>query len=441
MLKLVGQVFRATYRILRWLFLLTLPLTALPLLQGSIAGVVSGLFAAKHLQTAFSAMDGELQDIGGGPSQFTGTTTITRREYQDWHNNFHIQRLNIDWAAHLCMRTPLQCGLFETGDCSDKGNGVVAMPGGLMYWTACSPERDRETWIYLTNTARPSVNEWDAAFDEVIMRAYADTSASAPALHFMNCNDTGAFSCGAWLTRAPALVHFVINDEELGDTQLTYDKPLSELRPVTAQIIEFPLQDETYLGLPANMFPSRAQQMLAVVYGGVWEQFDAFDGLEQYNKRSNEAIDAFFRQPGTVFYPLDKLTDRLFDDFMTPLGIEVVYQYANGIAYSLTSLFSAILFVAYGSLVATFKLYIKPTLFDSDDLVTSGTNDNFWTGINDEAWSASLDRKQSSFKADMSRFIASLATKLEEAEAVTVTTDSLWGASIAASDENLPTAG
>jgi hypothetical protein len=133
------------------------------------------------------------------------------------------------------------------------------------------------------------------------------------------------------------------DDIEFG---LTYSTSTSNLRVVTARVIEFPLKD-SYTGLPSSGFPGPEEQMLAMMRGDkLWEQFDPWNNFVQSWLRFHEYIDKkFYDRKGTILCYLGDAEEWIVDHFEKPLGLEST----DGIVYS-------IIFLATTTLVNIFTL-------------------------------------------------------------------------------------
>jgi hypothetical protein len=90
-------VFRASWKCIKLLFLLTLPLTLLP----GISGLINGLYYAywsdkQHEQT----IDAFFRDLKGLSNDF-GFADYSFRDFQDTANDYHVMRINSeDWAKN-----------------------------------------------------------------------------------------------------------------------------------------------------------------------------------------------------------------------------------------------------------------------------------------------------------------------------------------------------
>ena len=207
--------------------------------------------------------------------------------------------------------------------------------------------REGERWVWLTNTADPENDVWDAAFAEVIRRSYlleaspsSDDDSTPGRFFFVNCNTTGHFLCGVWQTRAPALVHFQIEDawavDMAPDSSLTYSSSLQDLRPVTARIIEFPLPATAYLPLPPGVFPSPEEQVTRIVYGeGVVEQFARYSATAQLLQRWEENPRVVAQRPGTLAWYLAGLDASIDRYELAPYGLWYVKAGAELISFAL----------------------------------------------------------------------------------------------------------
>ncbi|KAE9372222.1 hypothetical protein N431DRAFT_535924 [Stipitochalara longipes BDJ] len=148
---------------------------------------------------------------------------------------------------------------------------------------------------------------------------------------FAKCHDTAGFLCGIWVVKAPALLHFSVADSAplLEDIEpgVTYSISTSNLRAVTARVIEFPLKD-SYTGLQSSVFPGPEEQMLAMMRGDkLWEQFEPWTDFEQSWRRFHEYIDEkFYDRKGTLLYYLGEAEEWIVDHLEKPFGLEITDQ-------------------------------------------------------------------------------------------------------------------
>jgi hypothetical protein len=324
MLRFPIATLRWPVRLIKWLFLLTLPMTIFPVLSGTITGVTFGIWYQRHIDDTTKKFLEQVTDFLGDWG--VGGDAPTYHTFMDTYNDFHLVRVNgNDWLSKL--------GFVLPNEYTDPNDDTISIDkyadlGTLMRDTSCRSyaRKPREQWLYLSYFAFPGLNAWDKAFNGVLEYVHAHPSLNQSGLHFATCGDTAGFLCGVWWAHSPALLHFKVEDDppNLEDLEegLTYSAQLRYLRPVTVRLIEFPLENK-FTGLPMSTFPSPEQQMLSMVAGDrLYEQFEPFETWVQIQKRFSEYIsDA---PKGTVLNYVNKADDWMIDHITEPLGIEPV---------------------------------------------------------------------------------------------------------------------
>ncbi|KAL1605368.1 hypothetical protein SLS60_004916 [Paraconiothyrium brasiliense] len=319
-------MFKRPLRLIKWLFLLTLPVTIFPIFGGIFTGITFGIWNTQHIDKTSKKFVDEVTDLLGDWG--VGGNVPTFREYLDTHNDFHLTRVNSnDWLPKL--------GFFLPNEYTDLDDPIISIDKyanleTLMRDISCRTyaQMPLEQWLYLSYLAFPSINQWDKAFNGVLEYVHAHSDLNQSGFHFANCGDTAGFLCGVWTTRHPALLHFKVEDEppkpEDIEDGLTYPCDLVHLRPVTVRLIEFPLKQE-FTGLPLSIFPSPKQQMLSFVAGErLYEQIEPYDPWPQMQKRFTEHMDSLWDAEGTVLNYINKVDDWMIDHITKPLGIEPV---------------------------------------------------------------------------------------------------------------------
>ena len=210
MLRFLIATSRWAVRLIKWLFVLTLPLTVFPIFSGSFNGIIWGYWNLQHIDKHTNKFLDEMKDVL--TDWGVGGNVPTFREYLDIHNDFHLMRINAnDWASKLGFGLPT-----EYTDLEDPNIGIdkLADLGTLMRDTSCRSEaqKPREQWLYLSFSSYPAIDKWDAAFNEVFEYVHAHTTLNQSSFYHAMCGDTAGFLCGVWSTRPPALLHFKVED-------------------------------------------------------------------------------------------------------------------------------------------------------------------------------------------------------------------------------------
>jgi hypothetical protein len=328
------QLSRIVWKSFKWFFFLTLPLTALPIICGISTGFYFAFWQDNRIDINTETWLHEMKDLAND----WGSSEMTFRDYQDRKNDFHVLRLNFnDWASKLGFVQPQEYSDLNT-PINKYGDLETLM---LNTSPECGTRTPNEQWVYISEWAWPLLSEWDTAFEAAVQAGYVPSTLNETQLFYTQCRDTVGFLCGVWGVRPPALLHFSINDSpprpEDIEPGLTYPTGLSNLRPVTVRVIEFPLKD-AYTGLPSSVFPGPTEQMLAMMRGDkLYEQFEPWNEFEQTMRRFFEYIDDnFYKRKGTFLYYLGIADDWTTDHLEKPLGLEEAAQMVYTVSFLAT---------------------------------------------------------------------------------------------------------
>ena len=343
---MIKAFLRLVWRVIKWPFLLTLPVTLLPLLTSIAGGVILSFWNDALVDANTDKWLYEIKDamgdwgVGGGVPSF--------RQFQDTHNDFHTMRINSnDMLQKLDFMLPEQYSDDDgvpTEDLPiDKYADIENLVRDISPTARCGkPEKPREQWVYLTYHGFRFF-PWDEDFIYAINYAQGDRKLNQTGLYFAQCTGTASFLCGVWNTRTPALVHFLVEDEpldsgELEEAGLSYAGEIENLRPVTVRIIEFPLK-EAYTGLPWTTFPSNRNQMLSIMTGDkLYEQFDPYHPMEQMMLRFSEHMDKeYWDNKNHLFYYINEVDGWMQDHVTKPLNIEDALQALHTLVFILTA--------------------------------------------------------------------------------------------------------
>jgi len=314
---------RIVWKACKWLFLLTLPLTLLPGICGTINGLYFAYWTNNRVGRTVDALLHEVKDVA---NDWGIPGTMTFREFQDIHNDFHLLRINSnDWRLKLGFALPLEYSDWES-NADTPVNNFANLDSLMVDTTSATPPKDQ--WVYISDFAFPSFNEWDAAFDAAVQAGYVPSALNETRLFFASCFQTAHFLCGVWGVRSPTLLHFEVDDHPPWPTDMTpglnYATGLWNLRSVTVRVIEFPLKD-AYIGLPSDVFPGPKEQILAIMRGDrLYEQFEEWNEMSQMMYRFQETIDNLYDRRGTFLYYLGKVDNWWEEHFAKLLGLEEV---------------------------------------------------------------------------------------------------------------------
>jgi hypothetical protein len=345
-------------KVIKRAFILTLPLTILPL----ICGITYGLYYVQWKNGIMdSSIDAHLHDLRDFSNDW-GVTGFTFRDFQDTNNKLHLVRVNSnDWLKKLGFVLPREYGDWKYSQNTPLDK--IASLDTLMFDTQGWRERNpppKEQWVYVANSDWMLWKPWDPAFDFVVQAGYTPSRLNATKLHFLGCWGTAKFLCGIWGVRSPTLLHFLVEDEppkeEITNSGLHYSTDLQHLRPVTVRVIELPLQG-AYTGLASNVFPGQKEQMLSIMSGDrLYEQFEPWDESRQEFARYDEYMKELSRRRGTFFYYNTKFEDWIVDHVTDPLYLTTTVGHISTGAFMLT--------VAGGNLIWRLLHWAKQTVLD-----------------------------------------------------------------------------
>jgi hypothetical protein len=337
--------FQRCRKFFKWAFVLTLPLTILPIINGIVCGLYYVHWKDTNIDNNVDAYLYGLKDI----SNDWGFRDFTFRDFQDKDNKLHLVRLNSnDWVQKLGFVLPREYGDWDYNQNTpvNKLNSLDALMFDTQYWRNCAPP-PKEQWVYVANSDWMLWEPWDPAFNSVVQAAYVPSHLNKTKLHFLGCWGTAKFLCGVWGVRSPTLLHFLVEDEppneEDIDAGLHYSRDLEHLRPVTVRVVEFPLQD-AYTGLPTDVFPGHKEQMLAIMSGDrLYEQFEPWNELEQESTRLNEYMEELSLRKGTFLYYSYKAEDWMVDHVAKPLYLDTALNFVSSGVFVVTALLGSLI--------------------------------------------------------------------------------------------------
>jgi len=311
-----------TWKCFKWPFLLTLPLTAVGIICGISDGFYFAFWQSNLIDKHTDAFLHEVKELDND----WGVPEMTFRDFQDTNNDFLVMRLNFnDWVSKMGFVHPKEYAEYAYSldtPINKYGDFDALMVDAS---PSCGSPPPKEQWVYISKFAWPTFSEWDTAFETAVQAGYVPSILNETRLFFTKCGEN--FLCGVWGVRAPTLLHFHVEDSapEPEDIEpgLSYSTSLSNLRPVTVRVIEFPLKD-IYTGLPSSVFPSPKEQMLAIMRGDkLYEQFEPWTEHEQNMRRFNEYLgDNYYGVKGTYHYHLGNINSWVEKHVEKPLGIE-----------------------------------------------------------------------------------------------------------------------
>lgn len=309
---------RKTWITIKWVFLLTLPLTFFP----GIMGIIHGLYIPFWM----SAAADRTADAWSHDLQVVSRLTQGSVHPQDSRSDFKVPRLTSnDWAAKLGFVQPEAYTLIDDDIPLDNFAAFDGLMAASSTCLDCGPAPPKEQWVYVSDLASPSLDPWNAAFDDVVQSAYAPSSLNKTRLFSISCHEGAKYLCGVWRVRSPTLMHFTVGDSpprpENMDPDLTYEFPFWKLRPVTVRAIELPFESRIYTGLPSTVLPGPTEVMLSIIGGDrLYEQFGPWMNARQIQRRWIQHLVVLHERKGHPLYYLSKADIWTANNLARPLG-------------------------------------------------------------------------------------------------------------------------
>ncbi|KJY01243.1 hypothetical protein TI39_contig298g00068 [Zymoseptoria brevis] len=328
---MIRSSFRFIWKVAKWPFLLTLPVTFLPFLLASISGIIFAFWndALVYDNTAKWLL--EVKELMGDWG--VGGNAPTFRQFQDTHNDFRTMRINSnDFLEKLDFILPEQY-FDDTGTPKedlpiDKYADIDNLVRDTSPTARCGkPEKPREQWLCLTDYGSRYF-EWDEDFRHAVQFAQGDLKLNQTGLCLeYKETSSGPFPRGRLPSRC-------VGD---GGKGFSYAGDMRYLRPVTVRIIEFPLEGQ-YTGLPWSTFPGNEQQMLSIMTGDhLYEQFEPYNPLQQMITRFSEHMDkAYWNNKWHVLHYLNELEEVMQEHVAPPLGLSGVVTSIYQLSFVLT---------------------------------------------------------------------------------------------------------
>lgn len=334
------------WKLFKFLFLLTLPLTILPLFQGSLGGLLFPLFQARHITKTTECY---LQNVKSAVSDWgVGGDAPSFQQFQDKNNGFHLTRVNSnDWLRKLGFLLPK--GYSDINYVLEHDTPIDKQASLSHLMRKKNSTKPREQWLFLTSVEWIDWDGWNAAFDDFLQYSYTNPRLNnSVAFHFAECStaSTASFLCNVWNTRSPALIQFLVEDDnpsepsdpapEEEEEELTYTTPLSNLLPVQVRIIELGLQ-EAYTGHPWTTFPSKTLQLHSLIAKeGMLQQFPPYTSPDELLlRRFNEYMDKL-DAPGTILNAINEADWWMVRNVNEPLGIEEVVTFLHSLSFTIS---------------------------------------------------------------------------------------------------------
>lgn len=333
----LGLIFRILSRLALFAFAITLPITIFPIIFG-IGGAINFHFwnhgqVEKHINSFTFEVERKK-----GLNYWNVPGALTIHEFFDQKGPFHIPALNtFDWAEKLDFILPNE-HQFDQAIGIDK----IGSLNGLVRSTGLNlPSR---YWVYVTSLPEWRADPWDDAFSSLLQHLYVEPLPLDTDIFYLDCSNAG-FLCGVWGVKYPSLVYFEVEDNSLADLKssinhddadgdwlsdlltlgYTYIYPDDALQPVTARIIELPLDgEEASKLLPRSTFPSPTLQLrtliLDLVPDDVHAMWEEYSPIQQMMRRFQDHFNDVTERRGTWWYYLNEANSWYTDYILKPIA-------------------------------------------------------------------------------------------------------------------------
>jgi hypothetical protein len=330
----------STWRILKWIILIALPLHAF--FYG--VGLIEGGFLYSHRAQVMDRAEHHFGDnvdsarsmdyfsVPGAPGihdvGFAPYHVPQIRDPTNWWQRLGLKRLDI--SADDLANVPI--GSFADLD--------------LLYRRVRTFEVDKTPFhhfVYLSDSILHIEDHffsaWDEAFYQLLQYHYVHPAVGNAGFHFIAC--PGSFLCDIWDTRGPALLHLTTERADLWaeeDYDLAQRTPVFGHQPVAVRLIELPLTKPMDLHLLPGVFPSPFEQMRSVTEDPTgWQLYATYAVMSQLAARMDDVCDEKKKEFPLTYGRLSKVEDWLWDVFgsneATELWLSAVYLF--GVASSL----------------------------------------------------------------------------------------------------------
>jgi hypothetical protein len=324
----IRKSLRALGRLLFCGFLLSLPVTIFPIIWGAMGGIKFSFWQHEKILEHTNALTFEVeQDQRMSYWNVPGAQTI--HQFQDNQAPFFLPQLRLlDWVDKLSLIKPSQY---------PEEDPTIDRMGNLDDLTrSTSPNLwPTEYWVYITFSPQYGRSEWDEAFDQILQSSYARPKRSNTAFYYLDCLKS-QFLCGVWGVKFPSLVHFTVENYTIAELRTMdpsehtphlehhYAIGDTKLRPVTARVIELPLEDDDAVPfLPRNTLPTPYLQLRTLIFdapqSSIVDHFDPWEPMLQTFKRFQDLIDNLTDLPGTHQYRVYKAYKWYSDTITEPI--------------------------------------------------------------------------------------------------------------------------
>lgn len=286
---------RPVWRLLRWIFLLTLPFHLMPFICGIFEGVfLSNLTTNTYSRSLenFKANVERVQwmdwfSVPGAPGIHDVAVApfyvVELRNPMSWWEKLGLERFDVD------VNDPVAMDTFPVDRFADLD---------ALYRRVRRREQGKP-WHHFVFASGQMLHidglffdHWDEAFNDLLQYHYANPTPMGAEFNYITC--PGQFLCDIWMTPGPALLHFTTESPDVfsGEGE-GWDMPERQhvpgYEPVFVRIIEFPLEEPEELALLPGVFPSPFNQLRSVTSDPhMWQTFPPYFKQSQLLKRLDD---------------------------------------------------------------------------------------------------------------------------------------------------------
>ena len=334
-------VFRIICRLTLGTFLLTTPVTIFPLICGIGSGISFHFWSHRQVEQHTHALIYEV-DTKNSFDYLNVPGALTIHEFLDQKGPFHIPSLKtFDWAVKLGVILPNE-HQFDDAAGLDK---IASLAGLVRKVDSNYSGYPARCWVYVTSLPEWRADPWDDAFSALLQHLYVNPLPQDTAIFYLDCADA-SFLCGVWGVKSPSLVHFEVGNESLANSQVsgdpqednselrwldgmlapeyTYNHLKQDLLPMTARVIELPLEgDVASKMLPRSVFPTPSLQLRTLILDLAPEDipamWDEYSPVVQLIRRFQDYVDDLCSRQGTWWYFLTEADNWYSNHVLEPI--------------------------------------------------------------------------------------------------------------------------
>ncbi|CAM1507989.1 Fc.00g048370.m01.CDS01 [Cosmosporella sp. VM-42] len=394
---------RPIWSLVKAFWLISLPVTTLPFLNGLYEGTFIGNYVKQtsdnevdffQLDMA-SARFMDYFSVPGAPGICeTARPPFHIVELQDpsnWWETLGLKRFDIDKKKYPLLGVSHQHDL-STLENLYRRRGVFEEKNSWHHWVYASEQILHVEGLFL--------DKWDEAFNDLVQYRYANPSVRSADFHFISC--PGRFLCTAWGVKGPALLHFTTEviraDESVPIGAVENRRHIPGYDAVTVRIMDLPIKEPEELGIP-GIFPSHFNQLKEITSNSsVWAVHEQHSQLLQFLRRCGDVIEDL-----ETTHPWYGKTYKLEEYLLKEMGFED----------SLWSQFPRLTawIVAAGARIAAWKTWRMVAA-----IFRSATGDKFEDAGFEEPFENGLENSEDNFVAQqLKEFVDMMSEGVEDA--------------------------